>query len=131
LALEIFVPFFELANELFEHRKADLMLPPGFEPRVFPLGVVIPGVRGVRLHHLSGRPKGGDPRAGYCIITLDGRGVHAEQVRVPYNVELACHRLQDAGLSPYFAAYLRTGGAVPETAPERALVDHVVKRQPV
>lgn len=78
-----------------------------------------------------GRPKGGDPRAGYCIITLDGRDVHAEQVRVPYDVELACHRLQDAGLSPYFAAYLRTGGAVPETAPERALVDHVVKRQPV
>lgn len=78
-----------------------------------------------------GRPKDGDPRAGYCILTLDGRNMHAEQVRVPYDVELACRRLQDAGLPPYFAAYLRTGGVVSETAPERALVDHVEKGQPV
>lgn len=66
-----------------------------------------------------GRPKDGDPRAGYCMLTLDGRSVQAEQVRVPYDVELACQRLLDAGLPPYFAAYLRTGGAVPETATER------------
>ena len=70
-----------------------------------------------------GRPKDGDARAGYCILTLDGQDVHAEQVRVPYDVELACRRLLDAGLPPYFAAYLRTGGAVPETAPERAILD--------
>ena len=65
-----------------------------------------------------GRPKDGDPRAGYCILTLDGENAAAEQVRVPYDVELACARLVAAGLPDYFAAYLRSGGraAVPGTA---------------
>lgn len=66
-----------------------------------------------------GRPKDGDPHAGYCILTLDGPEVHAEQIRVAYDVELACRRLLGAGLPAYFAAYLRTGGRVPESAPER------------
>lgn len=57
-----------------------------------------------------GRPKDGDPRAGYCVLTLDGDTVSAEQVRLPYDVEAACDRLIRAGLPPYFADYLRTGG---------------------
>ena len=63
-----------------------------------------------------GRPKDGDPRAGYCVLTLDGDRVTAEQVRLPYAVETACTRLLAAGLPGYFAEYLRTGGNVP--APE-------------
>jgi putative phosphoesterase len=57
-----------------------------------------------------GRPKDGNPRAGYCILTIDGPNVSAEQVRVDYDVELACQRLVLAGLPEYFADYLRTGG---------------------
>jgi putative phosphoesterase len=60
-----------------------------------------------------GRPKDGNPQAGYCILTIDGDSVHSEQVRLNYDVELACKRLLDAGLPPYFAEYLRTGGKVP------------------
>jgi diadenosine tetraphosphatase ApaH/serine/threonine PP2A family protein phosphatase len=62
-----------------------------------------------------GRPKDGDPRAGYCILTLDGDRVLAEQVRLPYDVELACARLIDAGLPEYIAEYLRTGGEISDT----------------
>lgn len=58
-----------------------------------------------------GRPKDGDPRAGYCVLTLDGNSVNAEQIRLEYDVEAACQGLIDAGLPAYFAEYLRTGGA--------------------
>jgi putative phosphoesterase len=69
-----------------------------------------------------GRPKDGDPRAGYCVLTLDGGTVTTEQVRLPYDVEAACQRLLAAGLPSYFAEYLRTGGKVtaPESLPEKA-----------
>jgi putative phosphoesterase len=60
-----------------------------------------------------GRPKDGDPRAGYCVLTLDGDRVTAEQVRLPYDVEAACARLVAAGLPAYFAEYLSTGGGGP------------------
>ena len=59
-----------------------------------------------------GRPKDGDARAGYCVLTLDGDSVSAEQVRLAYDVEAACSRLLAAGLPDYFAEYLRTGGEV-------------------
>lgn len=57
-----------------------------------------------------GRPKDGDPRAGYCILTISEADVTSEQIRVPYDVELACERLLAVGLPVYFADYLRTGG---------------------
>ena len=63
-----------------------------------------------------GRPKDGDSRAGYCILTLDGPRGTVEQIRVPYDVEATCARLIAAGLPVYFADYLRMGGTVPEPA---------------
>ncbi len=60
-----------------------------------------------------GRPKDADPRAGYCVLTLDGDSVGVEQIRLAYDVELACKNLLAAGLPDYFADYLRTGGNVP------------------
>ena len=60
-----------------------------------------------------GRPKDGDPHAGYCVLTLDGDRVTSEQGRLPYDVEAACERVVKAGLPDYFADYLRTGGNVP------------------
>ena len=59
-----------------------------------------------------GRPKDGDPRAGYCVLTVDGESVSTEQIRLDYDVELAATRLVEAGLPEYFADYLRTGGQV-------------------
>ena len=59
-----------------------------------------------------GRPKDGDPRAGYCVLTIDEDSINVEQVRLPYAVERTCERLVQAGLPSYFADYLRTGGSV-------------------
>jgi putative phosphoesterase len=60
-----------------------------------------------------GRPKDGDPRAGYRVLTFDGTSLNVEQVRLAYDVEAACERLVSAGLPSYFADYLRTGGNIP------------------
>jgi putative phosphoesterase len=59
-----------------------------------------------------GRPKDGDPRAGYCVLTITGEEVSSEQVRLEYDVEGACEALLAVGLPAYFADYLRTGGNV-------------------
>jgi len=59
-----------------------------------------------------GRPKDGDPRAGYCVLSIHEGEIATEQVRVPYDVESACQSLVAAGLPGYFAEYLRTGGIV-------------------
>lgn len=63
-----------------------------------------------------GRPKDGDTRAGYCVLSIDRDKVTTEQIRLPYDVESTCERLIAAGLPDYFADYLRTGGTV--KAPE-------------
>lgn len=57
-----------------------------------------------------GRPKDGDPRAGYASLLFNKEIVEVEQIRVEYDVELAATRLIEAGLPEYFADYLRTGG---------------------
>lgn len=72
---------------------------------------VVDGVHFVNTGSV-GRPKDGDPRAGYCILTVEADRASSEQVRLPYDIELACSRLIDAGLPEYFAEYLRTGGEV-------------------
>jgi len=59
-----------------------------------------------------GRPKDGDPRAGYCVLALNGQKVGSEQIRLSYDVEVTCSRLVKAGLPVYFADYLRLGGNV-------------------
>jgi putative phosphoesterase len=77
-----------------------------------PFHRVVDGVHFVNTGSV-GRPKDGDPRAGYCVLTFDGDLVTSEQVRVAYDVEVAATRLVEAGLPSYFADYLRTGGSVP------------------
>ncbi|MBN8691302.1 MAG: metallophosphoesterase family protein [Armatimonadetes bacterium] len=57
-----------------------------------------------------GRPKDGDPRAGYAVISFDRDSLSVEQVRVEYDVEIAAGRLVEAGLPEYFADYLRFAG---------------------
>ncbi len=60
------------------------------------------GVDGVDFINTGsvGRPKDGDPRAGYCVLTLDGDSVNSEQVRLPYDVEAACSRLNRQRVCP-------------------------------
>jgi len=72
---------------------------------------VVDGVHFVNTGSV-GRPKDGDPRAGYCVLTLDHNSIQVEQVRLPYDVEHTCQRLIESGLPAYFADYLRTGGNV-------------------
>lgn len=64
-----------------------------------------------------GRPKDGDPRAGYSILSLDRGSVSVEPVRLEYDVDATCSRLVAAGLPEYFAEYLKTGGQVVPQSP--------------
>lgn len=59
-----------------------------------------------------GRPKDGDPRAGYVVLNVERGAVSVEMVRLEYPVEEAARRLVAAGLPEYFAEYLRNGGVV-------------------
>ncbi len=57
-----------------------------------------------------GRPKDGDPRAGYALVTMDGTGVEVEMVRVDYDIERAAEAIRASELPDDFAEMLRTGG---------------------
>jgi predicted phosphodiesterase len=72
-------------------------------------------VDGVHLLNTGsvGRPKDGDPRAGYVLLTLDAGGAHPEFVRIGYDVERAMAGIRGSGLPEAFADQLRTGGAAP------------------
>ncbi|MBI2406838.1 MAG: metallophosphoesterase family protein [Gemmatimonadetes bacterium] len=66
-----------------------------------------------------GRPKDGDPRAGYVLLDVaDGQPVRMEIVRVSYDVEAAARAILASTLPDEFAGQLRTGGiAAPATPP--------------
>ena len=58
-----------------------------------------------------GRPKDGDPRAGYVLLdVLESEQVGVEIVRVDYDVEQAAKTIVASSLPDDFADYLRTGG---------------------
>ena len=57
-----------------------------------------------------GRPKDGDPRAGYAIVNFAGAAPTIEFVRVAYDVESAVKGVRDAGLPEAFCEFLQTGG---------------------
>jgi predicted phosphodiesterase len=57
-----------------------------------------------------GRPKDGDWRAGYVLLTVEGARVDPEFVRVAYDVEAAAKGILESELPDDFAEYLRTGG---------------------
>lgn len=64
-----------------------------------------------------GRPKDGDWRAGYVLVSMDGDGVGVEFMRVAYDVDRAADGIQASELPDDFAEHLRTGGLV--SAPAR------------
>lgn len=58
-----------------------------------------------------GRPKDGDPRAGYIVLQIDADGiVETSIVRVRYDVERAAAAIANSTLPSEFANYLRAGG---------------------
>lgn len=57
-----------------------------------------------------GRPKDGDPRAGYVVVDLGNGDPVVEFVRVTYDVERAARAIIASTLPDAFADYLRTGG---------------------
>lgn len=60
-----------------------------------------------------GRPKDGDPRAGYVVLEFSGDGVTVEHRRVEYQVDRAASAIRQSDLPDDFAAYLETGGSLP------------------
>jgi predicted phosphodiesterase len=64
-----------------------------------------------------GRPKDGDPRAGYALVTMDGANVDVEMVRIEYDVERAADGIMASDLPHDFAEILRTGGRAPAASP--------------
>jgi predicted phosphodiesterase len=63
-----------------------------------------------------GRPKDGDPRASYVLISVDGSTLESQAIRVSYDVEAAVRGLREAGLPDEFAEVLRSGGATATAA---------------
>ena len=68
-----------------------------------------PGVHFVNTGSV-GRPKDGDWRAGYVLLSVGAGPVQVEFVRVEYDIERAVAGVKAAGLPPDFAEFLRTGG---------------------
>jgi predicted phosphodiesterase len=57
-----------------------------------------------------GRPKDGDWRAGYALITLGAGDARVEHVRVPYDIDATIAAVRATGLPEDFVEFLRTGG---------------------
>jgi predicted phosphodiesterase len=57
-----------------------------------------------------GRPKDGDPRAGYVLLDMGGDAPDVTFVRVEYDLERAMQGILESDLPDDFAEYLATGG---------------------
>lgn len=57
-----------------------------------------------------GRPKDGDWRSCYVLLTVDQSGVRAEFVRVPYDINAAMRAIRESELPGEFAEVLESGG---------------------
>lgn len=63
-----------------------------------------------------GKPKDGDPRAGYVVVHLNNM-IEVELRRVAYPVAEAARAVRASGLPPHFADLLETGGISPQKVP--------------
>jgi predicted phosphodiesterase len=69
-------------------------------------------VGGVRFINTGsvGRPKDGDCRACYVLLTIDQSGANVEFVRVSYDVAQAANAIRESDLPDEFAEVLKSGG---------------------
>jgi predicted phosphodiesterase len=74
-----------------------------------PWSRVVEGVHFVNTGSV-GRPKDGDPRAGYVLLDVGEGEPRAEVIRVHYDVVTATKAIRESGLPDDFAEYLATGG---------------------
>lgn len=58
-----------------------------------------------------GRPKDGDPRAGYVLLDVSETDTAVEFVRIAYDVEEVARAIVESDLPDEFADFLRTGGS--------------------
>jgi predicted phosphodiesterase len=65
-----------------------------------------------------GRPKDGDPRACYVILSIEASSVGVELVRVQYNVDEAIQGIRESDLPVEFAEVLKAGGTGALTSSE-------------
>lgn len=73
----------------------------------------VAGVRYVNTGSV-GRPKDGDPRAGFVVLDFSGGEIVPEFVRVEYDIARAAEAIRRSTLPDDFAAYLETGGSLPD-----------------
>ena len=64
-----------------------------------------------------GRPKDGDWRGGYTLVSFEAENVTVEHIRVEYDLDRAVQGILSSDLPADFAEQLRMGGA-PAIAPE-------------
>jgi predicted phosphodiesterase len=60
-----------------------------------------------------GRPKDGDPRAGWVLLSMDGAAVDVTFKRVEYDVARAARAIRGSDLPDELAAHLEQGGQPP------------------
>lgn len=108
-------------QRMMEEQRADIML---FGHTHKPYHKAIPYEKNgsTRYRHAInigsvGKPKDGDPRAGYVLLTLDSDtsageidAINVEFVRVPYEIERAAAAIEQSPLPDAFADMLRSGG---------------------
>lgn len=70
---------------------------------------VLPSGRHVVNAGSVGKPKDGDPRAGYVTLSAGGRDLRVEFIRVPYDVERAARAIEATDMPDEFAHMLRVG----------------------
>jgi predicted phosphodiesterase len=70
---------------------------------------VIDGIHYVNAGSV-GRPKDGNPRAGYVVLDVSDTGVALDFARVEYDVEAAAEAIVASELPNDFAGFLRAGG---------------------
>ncbi len=74
-----------------------------------PYHKVLPSGRHVINAGSVGKPKDGDPRAGFVMLRADGRELSVEFVRVAYDVEAAATAIEATDMPHEFAGMLREG----------------------
>lgn len=70
---------------------------------------ILPSGRHVVNTGSVGKPKDGDPRAGYVVLKADGRDLEVQFIRVPYDIEAAAGAIEAGEMPDEFAQMLRAG----------------------
>jgi len=69
---------------------------------------VLPSGRHVINEGSVGKPKDGDPRAPYVILSAEGKNLQVEFVRVPYDVEQIATAIEASEMPSEYAGMLRS-----------------------